>query len=223
LSRGNFSGKTKFSEFMKIFIAAGHGGTDSGAVANGTTEREEAIKVVDGAVQLLRSIIQPSQNLILVPHNLALGETVPFINQQSANDICLELHFNSNAGVPGTGTETYYGLPLLASKVQQGIAGVLGLTNRGTKDGNQFYFNNSTKPGSALVEIGFINNPVDLQKVRELGARALAKGVADYLGLTLPSAPLPQPPGEDWKKKYETEAGKVKFLKDEISKILIQV
>ena len=190
---------------MKIFIAAGHGGKDPGAVANGVVERDEAIKIVNDAAEYLARIIQPPYELIIVPHELSLVDTVVYINENTkevGRDICIELHLNANEGTPGTGTETYYGYKRLAEILQKGIVGVLKLKDRGVKEDNFFYFNKATRTGSALVEIGFINNMTDLQEIRKLGAFALAKGISDFLGLKLPSTPTPPPPEPDWKAKY---------------------
>ena len=204
---------------MKIFIAAGHGGNDPGSISNATTEKDEAIKVVDGAIKLLKPIIKYPNELILVPHERALHDTVRYINERTTNaaaDICLEVHFNNNFGTPGTGTETYYGFQQLANKVHTGVVGVLKLKDRGVKEGNYLYFNNSTEAGSALVEIGFLNNPQDLLRARDAGALALAKGVADFLGLQLPTTPGPTPPTNEWKAKYEAQLAKFRKLKEAI-------
>ena len=205
---------------MKIFIAAAHGANDPGAVANGTTEREEAIKVVNGAAALIALLGSPSYQMVIVPHDLGLKEAVAYINKHTtdiAKDICIEVNMNSNVGTPQTGTETFYGLPKLAQTLQKNLVATLGLKDRGAKNGNNLYFNNSTKPGSALVELGFINNMADLMVVRNLGALALAKGVAEYIGLQLPpTAPVP-PSAIDWKQQYKNlRAAVQKVLNDNI-------
>lgn len=190
---------------MKIFIAAGHGGLDPGSIGNGTQERAETIKVVNGCATLLAPIMISSRELVIVPHELALEATVKYINDRTTNadaDICIEVHFNSNAGVPGSGIETYYGYRSLAETLQKNLVQTLKLPDRGVKVGNDLYFNGATIPGSALVEMGFINNPIDLLSVQKVGALALARGVAEFIGLQLPTTPAPQPPPIDWKLKY---------------------
>ena len=190
---------------MKIFLAAGHGGTDPGSSGCGAIERDEAIKVVDQCAALLAPLMIAGRELVIVPHGLKLEEGVKYINDRTtdtAKDICIEVHFNNNQGTPGTGTETFYGSPSLAKTLQKKLVATLKLTDRGAKNGNDLYFNNTTKPGSALVELGFINNAADLLRVQQDGALALARGVAEYIGLQLPTTPAPQPPAIDWKAKY---------------------
>ena len=191
---------------MKIFVAAGHGNKDSGSLALNTTERDELIKIVDKAVENLMLFIKPPHQLIKVPSDLALLETVKYINERTGvndNAICVEYHLNSNQGTPGTGTETYYGFQKLAAVLHRSAIDVLKLTDRGVKTGNHIYFNNMTVPPSALVELGFINNPVDLQAVREKGALAIEAGIKAYMAANQTATPMPQPPSEDYKKMYE--------------------
>lgn len=200
---------------MKIFLAAGHGGTDPGAIGGQTEEKLEAIKIVDEVERLLRPVLGPQQELIIVPHEFKLEETVKYINEnakEAPEDICIEVHLNSNEGVPGSGTETYYGEQQLAVKLQTEIVRVLGLRDRGVRWGMHLYFNKATNPPSALVELGFINNPEDLDKVRQKGAFALARAIGVYLNANVLAEPQPQPekPGVDYKILYETLRESVK-------------
>lgn len=208
---------------MQIFISAGHGGPDTGAVSQGTTERDELIKIVDSAFDILQNLDTPGAEIIKVPNNLALGETVSYINAHTQNpntDICIEAHLNSNQGEPGTGTETYYGRPDLAEKMHRVVLEILGLKDRGVKDGNFLYFNNHTKPGSALIELGFINNPADLARVRGEGARAIAEAVARYTGGSAQPTPPPLPPVENYKQLWEEEKRKNTEIKAKLKQII---
>ncbi len=181
---------------MKIFVAAGHGGKDPGAVYNQTTEREELVKIIDQAVQTLQKITDTQHEIIQVPNAFNLQAEVDYINQQSTespSDFCIEVHMNSNPGIPGTGIETYYGEAEKAAKLHTEIVKQLGLKDRGVKYGMMFYFNNASYPPSALVEMGFLNNPDDLRIVREKGAAALARAIAIVWGLPDPAAQPPAP------------------------------
>lgn len=164
----------------KFFIAAGHGGTDPGAVSGNNIERNIAEATVDAAIKLCASQDKKGRELIVVPHALAFYDSINWINANITdvnNDMCMEVHLNSNAGDAGTGTETYHGYVSLATEVHEEVVKVLGLRDRGIKDGNQFAFNNSTKCGSCLIELGFVNNPTDVQAIIARGALALAKGI----------------------------------------------
>lgn len=186
----------------RFFLAAGHGGADPGAVAGGTNERTENIRVVAGAAAILRSQDLGETELVIVPHDLARVGEAAYVNshmRDPGRDLCLAVHQNSNAGSPGTGTETYYGAPALANEIHREIAAHLGLRDRGVKNGRFLYWNAATKPASALLEMGFINNPADLQRVRERGPEALARAIVRAVGATWREGatggePAPQPP-----------------------------
>lgn len=168
---------------MIIFIAAAHGLNDPGAVANNTTERDEVIKIVDRAVESLIPALLPYHSVIKVPHNMKLADEVRFINLNSSRpsrDICIEIHMNSNRGKPGTGVEIFHGFIPLCNMLQKYLVEVTELKNRGVKFGRHLYFNRATKPRSALVELGFINNLRDLTIARGKGPAGLIKGITEF-------------------------------------------
>ncbi len=179
---------------MKIFIAAGHGGNDPGAVANNTTERDLVQKIVDESVKLLKPILAGKAEIIQVPNEQNVNGTAEWINSQGAGqptDFCIEVHMNSNAGTPGSGTETYYGNKEMATIIQKKLVEVLGLPDRGVKDGQDLKFNRVTKPASCLAELGFINNPKDLEVVKAKGMSALAKAICELVGVKIETVQLP--------------------------------
>ena len=196
---------------MKIFIAAGHGADDPGAVGSGTNERDETIKIVNGVPPILAKIAPSTAEIVVVPNDLKLEGEVSYINSNYTNlseDICLEVHLNSNAGDPGTGTETYYGYQPLAETMQKVMVQILGLPNRLVKAGNQFYFNKMTKPASAILELGFINNAADLVRVQQRGADAVALGIAEYFGWSKTVTVPVTPTAIDWEAKYKDTVAK---------------
>lgn len=187
----------------KVFVAAGHGGADPGAVSGYGIERNIAEPVVDKAFELCASQNTNGRQLVKVPHAYGLDQAIDFINAGITNagsDLCMEVHLNSNVGTAGTGTETYYGNVTLATEVHQEVVKVLGLRDRGIKDGNVFKFNNSTNCASCLVELGFVNNSTDVNAILDRGGLALAKGIIRACGgvyvdkpVTPPVTPPPTP------------------------------
>lgn len=171
----------------KIFIAAGHGGTDPGATSSVGIERDIAEATVDKAIQLCVGQDLKGNTIVKVPHVYGLIQEINYINANitdANHDLCAEVHLNSNAGTPGTGTETYHGNVTLATEMHQEIVKVLGLADRGLKDGNQFMFNNSTNCASCLIELGFVNNQVDVSAIIDRGGWALAKAIVRACGGT---------------------------------------
>ena len=198
----------------KVFISAGHGGPDAGASYHYTTERDEMIKIVDQAVELLAGQDTKGYEIHKVPHTKGLIDGVQYINSKDtpAEDFCIEVHMNANAGEPGTGIECYYGYKPLADALYAaaargtGLAGRQGgtrgdpITSDGKENPNYLHFNRETTSRSALLELGFINNANDLAAVREKGAQAVADGILEFLGGDFViKAPDPAAPVEpDW-------------------------
>ncbi len=176
----------------KFFLASGHGGRDPGAVSDGLTEHDFNESVIDRAVVILRNENLHSTTLVVLDHEKKVMENIAYINENSTNpghDLALEVHMNSNKGLPGTGTETYFGHVELATEIHEEAVRRLRLKDRGLKPGGHLAFNRETVCASAILEMGFVNNPVDRQAITERGAEALAAGIRRATGSR--QAPVP--------------------------------
>jgi len=170
---------------MKFFLAAGHSLTEPGAGFGNRREESLVIGYVDEAVELLKTQNLNGRILEVVPHSLGLVQSVKYVNDNlfdASKDLCMEVHLNSNSGTPGTGTETFYGHRPLAKIVNNEVVSVLGLRNRGVKTGNHFFWNNSTRCASCLLELGFINNNNDMTVVEEKASLAIARAIVRACG-----------------------------------------
>jgi N-acetylmuramoyl-L-alanine amidase len=177
-----------------IFLSAGHGGNDSGAVGNGYTERDLAIE--------LRQLIYTELCTLGITAELdknsnALKETIQaFKNLVSPSCILIDIHWNA-AGPTATGTETfipenYTEFELeLASKLSKCISDTLEIPLRGSVKGK---LGVKTEAMSArktlgfmrltgqniLLEIAFISNKSDMEKY-QANKRVLAFKLANIL------------------------------------------
>lgn len=182
-----------------VFIAAGHGGTDVGAVGNGTNERDECIRIVNLVVAKLHA--DGRLNVYLVPHSLGLRDSISWVNARTSNadsGYSIEIHKNCcNA----SGTETWYPAPSSVSKSLAGIfqsamAAYVGTPNRGIKSDStnrhgQLGWCRDVKTRSNLIEAGFIVGE-SLQTERH--AEGVYRGVLAVFSLAPQSVPVPQPP-----------------------------
>lgn len=96
-----------------------------------------------------------------------LRSRTSIVNNWNA-DYCISLHFNSNAGTPATGTETYIiakggKAEALANKVNNAICEKIGTVNRGVKVGNLAMVRDTNCP-AVLIEVCFANNINDVNK-----------------------------------------------------------
>lgn len=171
---------------MRIAIDYGHGGSDSGAVANGVYEKN-INKLVGERVKY--HLERHGQTVILTRHNdeyVSLDERVNIINRNNC-DIGISLHCNSFSNPSAQGVEIYtWGNgsreTLLAKKVLDNIISAkLYTKNRGMKQ-EQFRVLSPQIP-ICLLEMGFISNLQDKNLIMnniENFAIAITKGLLEF-------------------------------------------
>lgn len=172
-----------------VFLSAGHGGTDPGAVANGLQEKDINLQVLLSCKEELeRHDIRVIASR-LTDANDPVSEEVKEANASGA-DIAVSFHCNAGGG---DGWEAFYYSSSvngrnLASRIEKYIK-ALGQNIRGLKTGDHLFFVKNTKMPAVLVESFFVDNLADLQigdtlaKQKTLGL-AYAKGILDYLGIS---------------------------------------
>lgn len=186
----------------KVFLSAGHGGVDSGAVAFGLME-----KTINLNIMLACRNVLMAHNITVVcsrttDENDPVQQEVREANGCNAN---VAVSFHTNAG-RGDGSESYYYptsvngkklAQLCEKRVQE-----LGQNSRGVKT-KDLAFVRDTKMVSVLCECAFIDNDKDndiidtLEEQQAFGI-AYAKAILEYLGIAYtgkdnPVTPVPQP------------------------------
>lgn len=204
---------------FKVVIDPGHGGPDPGAVGpSGLREKDVALAVA----LKVKSMLQPAAEVILTrsgDNNVDLAPRAEVANKAGA-DCFVSIHCNSAANSAARGMETY-SYPgsengrRLAAALQKSLTDALQLANRGTKQAN-FAVLRLTECPAALAELAFISNPQEeallaSPEFQERAARAVAEGVAAYLGVQL-QQPLPPSGPEEWKKKIVEDAKKAGLI-----------
>ncbi|MFC4557706.1 N-acetylmuramoyl-L-alanine amidase [Virgibacillus kekensis] len=169
-----------------IVIDAGHGGNDSGAVAEGVNEKSLTLSTALLAAEELQ---RQGATVTLTRTNdrfLSLEERVTISHSKSA-DIFISFHYNAYRDPSVGGINTfYYGNEelQLATIVQDSLISHVKLDNRGAKTGN-FHVIRENNDLALLVELGFMTNPEELDtiktdKYQEEVAAAIADGLIDY-------------------------------------------
>ncbi|MET3696771.1 N-acetylmuramoyl-L-alanine amidase [Bacillus oleivorans] len=184
---------TKILQETHIIVDPGHGYTDPGATGFGTHEKDV---VLDVATRVKGYIQQTPLQVSLTRESdrfLSLAERVTFAKEQGG-DIFVSIHTNAYNG-EANGTETYYYKAAatnpytsqsraLAIYIQNRVLEAWGLYDRGVKPGNFHVLRENTMP-AVLVELGFIDNTGDYQKIsspeeRQKAAKAIFFGILDY-------------------------------------------
>ena len=188
--RGILNGKTVWlhSSYVSvpskvIFIDAGHGGSDPGAIGNGLNEKDINL---DLAIRTQRLLENAGFTVIMTRTTdtyLSLQERTSLANNSNA-DLFLSIHVNSGGG---QGIETWWyskgpeasKSQILANNVQSEVIKETKTNNRGVKDKN-LHVNRESKMPSALVEVGFIDNANDAAKLKqETYKNQVVKGIVN--------------------------------------------
>ncbi|MFJ8265464.1 N-acetylmuramoyl-L-alanine amidase [Peribacillus asahii] len=163
---------------VKIFIDAGHGGKDSGAVGNGLLEKDLTLRIAKRVKQLLAAYenveVKMSRTKDTYP---SLAERTKAANVWGA-DFFLSIHINAGGGVgyedfvyPGSSKSIAYQNVIHSEMVKQ-----IDMKDRGKKQGNLHVLRESNMP-AILTECGFIDNKDDAAKLKgENFIEAIAKG-----------------------------------------------
>lgn len=174
----------------RVILAAGHGGGDNGAAAQGTTEAHETVQITDRVAQALRD---KGVEVHVVPHALNLGATIDWINARFKNledAIAVEIHKNSGGG---TGNEVW--TPSYpddtsksnAQKIVDALTASTGLRNRGVKFAQhnrwgRLGFTDDTRTYAVLVEAGFIDVDSNGDDADMKFAQGIAQGILNIFG-----------------------------------------
>ena len=183
-----------------IFLDPGHGGSDTGAVANGVREKDLTLSVYNKVSSRLASL----GYLVLTSRNT--DKDVGLVNRadqanKSNADMFLSIHFNAGGRGAAYGIETYYYRERsnydkhnnperleksrkLAQKIQQSLVNKTGAYDRGVKS-ESFAVLRETSIPSILVELGFIDNPWEVSKIKtneyqEKLADGIVNGIVEY-------------------------------------------
>lgn len=165
---------------MKIVVNAGHTkfGKGTGAIGK-LTESIETRKI---AYELMKQLASSDHEVIPAVfdrHENNLKAAVDIANENNA-DLFISIHLN---GGGGHGTEVY------TWKGNQNIRALrvckklqdLGFTNRGVKDGSDFYVIKNTKCEAMLIEICFVASDIDYSLYTAHKAEKIAKVIKESL------------------------------------------
>lgn len=172
----------------KIFLSAGHGGSDPGAVANGLKEKDINLQT------LLACKSELERHGVKVVCSRTKDETDPVnqeVNEANASGADIAVSFHANAG-GGDGFEAFYysnskNGKTLASLGEKYVK-ALGQNSRGVKTGNHLAFIKNTKMTAVLFESFFVDNKSD-KKIGDTVAEqkafgvAYAKAILEYLNI----------------------------------------
>ena len=178
----------------KVFIGVGHGGIDSGAVANGFKEKDLNLAI---ATSCRDELLRHGVSVVLSRSRDEADPLTEEIKECNAFNPDYAIDIHNNAG-GGDGVEIYHhfgggkGKTLSQNILNEIVA--IGQNSRGLKTkknslGKDYFgFIRSTVCPAAIVECAFIDNKKDISIIETLKGQkamgiAIAKGILKTLGI----------------------------------------
>lgn len=174
-----------------IFVDAGHGGRDPGAVANGIYEKDVVLPISLKLGQALQSMGYTVYYARTNDVEIDLEPRVAAAQRLNA-DVFVSVHANAlapgNSGI--SGVETYHSRNStvgkeLASYVHSQIISGTRANDRSVR-GSGFYVVAKTSMPAILVETGYVTNPSEARNLsnpsyQKLMADAIARGIDQFM------------------------------------------
>lgn len=190
----------------KVFLSAGHGGSDPGAIGNGLKEKDINLQI------MLACQAELVRHGLTVVCSRTTDENDPVsqeVREANASGADFAVSFHTNAG-GGDGSESFYHKDnaegkKLAELCEKHIK-LLGQNSRGIKT-NNLYFTRETLMMAVLCECAFIDTKKDIEIVDTVEEQkkfgiAYAKAILEYLGIA-----YKEPIASDTKKLYRVQVG----------------
>ena len=183
---------------MKVFIGVGHGGSDPGAVANNTKEKDLNLSIAKACRdELVRHGVEVKMSRAK-DENDPLSEEIRECNS-FAPDLAVDIHNNAGGG---DGAEAFYHYgggksKTLAENILSEVVKA-GQNSRGAKirknsQGKDYYgFIREVAAPAVIVECAFVDNASDLKILATEGDRqkigqAVGYGILKTLGIEIQS------------------------------------
>lgn len=187
----------------KVFISAGHGGSDSGSVGNGFKEKDLNLSIAMACGNYLKSKGVEVQMSRVKDEDDDLNQEARESNAFGP-DLTVSIHNNAGGG---DGVEAWYSIVgglgktcaenILAEVIKIGQNSRGAKTRKGSNGKDYYGFIRNTKAPAVIVECAFVDNATDIQIIdtepeRIAMGEAIAKGILKTLGI-VDSVPVADP------------------------------
>lgn len=201
-----------------VFLSAGHGGSNPGAVAYGLKEKDINLNTL---LACNEELVRHGVKTVCSRTKDEEDDVYSEVKEANASGAILAVSFHANAG-GGDGFEGYYWSSSSDGKKLVNLAEkqvkAIGQNSRGAKSGDHLYFVKNTKMTAVLFESFFLDNDKDndigdtVAEQKAFGV-AYAKAILEYLGIKYISK---TDNSATEKAKYEAE---IKSLKAKVSEL----
>ena len=184
---------TEEKKMAKVFLSAGHGGSDPGAVAYGMKEKDINLRVLLACKEVLEA------HKVKVICSRTTDENDPVsqeVKEANASGADLAVSFHINAG-GGDGFEAFCNIKnadaMNLARLAEKHIKAMGQNSRGIKSGMHLKFIKGTNMTAVLFESFFVDNDADnnigdtVAEQKAFGV-AYAKAILEHLGITYKGA-----------------------------------
>lgn len=183
----NTINKTGTLAGQTIILDAGHGGYDPGAIGIGNIfEKELTLSTAHLVKEKLKNagaeviMTRSADQYVHVNERVDLSRAFP-------SGVFISIHYNAHESAAAKGVSTYYYHPSdrgLSTEIQQQLAAQTGLQNDGVQFGDFYVLRNNNRH-SLLLELGFITNLHDYNKIQTQNyqhqvANSITQGLINY-------------------------------------------
>ena len=181
----------------KVFLSAGHGGSDPGAVGNGLKEKDINLQIM---LACQAELVRHGVVVVCSRTTDAYDPVQQEVREANASGADIAVSFHTNAG-GGDGSESFYwptnaNGKRLAELCEKHVK-ALGQNSRGVKT-NNLMFTRETTMTAVLCECAFIDTKKDITIVDTVAEQkkfgvAYAKAILEYFGIAYKAAAAPTP------------------------------
>ena len=145
---------------MKIFINAGHGGSDTGAVSKNSTKEKDITNNISAL--LVNELIKKGYNVEFFQQSRNVTE-VSSAEVTSNSDLFISIHCNSVVNPEARGVEVLYYTKskkgkIIAQTLQNELVWSTKLRDRQIKARDDLHVLKRTKAPAVLIELAFLSN-----------------------------------------------------------------
>jgi len=172
----------------KVFLSAGHGGSDPGAVAFGMKEKDINLNI---ALTCADVLTRHGVTVILSRTKDEYDPVTQEVKEANASKADIAFSIHTNAG-GGDGSEAFSlsstGKGRKLAELCEKHVKAIGQNSRGAKVNNKLWFLRGTKMPATLVECAFIDNDKDndiidtTEEQKKFGV-AYAKAILEFFGI----------------------------------------
>lgn len=198
----------------KVFLSAGHGGSDPGACGNGLKEKDVNLQIM---LACQAELVRHGVTVICSRTTDANDPVQQEVNEANASGADIAVSFHTNAG-GGDGSESFYYKgsskgKKLAELCEKHVKAI-GQNSRGVKT-NNLMFTRATKMTAVLCECAFVDNKKDVAIIDTVAEQkafgvAYAKGILEYFGIAYKAPAVAKPAASTSGKLYRVQVGAYK-------------